>query len=395
MLRNGMEFLMIPGPTTLPLEVLRAMHQPAIDIYDGPIVETSEACHRDLKKIFRTRDGHVYIYVANGHGAWDGALTNTLSRGDKVLVLDAGRFAREWGVAAGKMGIVVEVLPGGWRRAVDPAVVEQRLAADTQHEIRAVLVAQVDTASGVINDIPAIRHAIDAAKHPALLMADVVASLACVPFEFDAWGIDVAVGASQKGLMSPAGLSFVAAGPKAHAAAEHANLKSRYWDWEERRSEATYMKYGGTPPEQLLYGLGAAIEMIMAEGIEQVWRRHAVIGETIRAALTAWTAPGGIELNISDPARRSNAVTVFLVADGKANALRAKLATTCGVSISSTIGEIAGAGLRIGHMGHVNAPMVLGTLACLQAGFDAMKIPYGKGGLDAAAAVVGKAIAAA
>lgn len=395
MLRNGMEFLMIPGPTTLPLEVLRAMHRPAIDIYDGPIVETSEACHRDLKSIFRTRNGHVYIYVANGHGAWDGALTNTLSRGDKVLVLDAGRFAREWGQHADKMGIVVEVLPGSWRAAVDPAALEKRLAADPHHEIRAVLVAQVDTASGVINDIPAIRKAIDAARHPALLMADVVASLASVPFEFDDWGIDVAVGASQKGLMSPAGLSFVAAGPKAHAASERANLKTRYLDWEDRRSDATYMKYGGTPPEQLLYGLRAAIEMIKAEGLEQVWRRHAAIGETIRAALAAWTAPGGIELNIIDPAQRSNAVTVFLVANDKAGALRAKLATTCGVSVSSTIGEIAGTGLRIGHMGHVNAPMVLGTLACLQAGMDALRIPYGKGGLDAAAAVVGKAIAAA
>jgi alanine-glyoxylate transaminase / serine-glyoxylate transaminase / serine-pyruvate transaminase len=395
MLRNGMDFLMIPGPTTVPLEVLRAMHRPSIEIYDGPIVETSEACHRDLKTIFRTRSGHVYIYVANGHGAWDGALTNTLSRGDKVLVLDAGRFAREWGVAADKMGIVVEVLPGSWRAAVDPAAVQQRLEADRQHEIRAVLVAQVDTGSGVINDLPAIRKAIDAARHPALLMADVVASLACVPFEMEDWGIDVAVGASQKGLMSPAGLSFVAAGRKAHAAAEHANLKTRYMDWEERRADATYMKYAGTPPEQLLYGLRAAIDMILAEGVEEVWRRHAVIGETIRAALTAWSTEGGIEPNIMEPAQRSNAVTVLLVNDGKANALRAKLSATCGVSISATIGEIAGTGLRIGHMGHVNAPMVLGTLGCFQASLDALGIPYGKGGLDAAVAVVGKAIAAA
>jgi len=242
MLRNGMEFLMIPGPTTLPLEVLRAMHRPAVEIYDGPFVELSEACHRDLKTIFRTRAGHVYIYVANGHGAWEAALTNTLSRGDKVLVLDAGRFAREWGASAGRMGIAVEVLPGSWRAAVDPAAVQRRLEADAEHEIRAVLVAQVDTGSGVLNDLPAVRKAIDAAGHPALLMADVVASLACVPFEMDDWGIDVAVGASQKGLMSPAGLSFVAAGPKAHAAAKRANLKTRYMDWEDRRAEAAYMR---------------------------------------------------------------------------------------------------------------------------------------------------------
>jgi alanine-glyoxylate transaminase/serine-glyoxylate transaminase/serine-pyruvate transaminase len=392
MLKNGTNFLMIPGPTTIPAEVLRAMHRPAIDIYDGPIVQTSVSCHDDLKRIFRTRSGHVYIYVSNGHGAWDAALGNTLSRGEKVLVLDAGHFAREWGLAATGIGVEVEVLPGSWRAAVDPQALRARLSADRGNEIKAILVAQVDTASGVVNDIPAIRRVLDEAGHRALLMVDVVASLACVPFEMEDWGVDVAVGASQKGLMTPAGLGFVAAGPKAHAAAMHANLKTRYTSWEGRRGEADYLKYGGTPPEQLLFALRAALDMIFDEGLEQVWRRHAVLGRALRAAVSAWSTAGDVELNILEPSHRSDAVTVFLVSDGRARQLRDLVAQTCGVTMGLTISEIAGNGLRIGHMGHVNAPMILGTLACLQAGFTAMGIRFGSGGLDAAAQVIGEAI---
>ena len=393
MLRNGMDFLMIPGPTTLPAEVLRAMHRPSIDIYDGPIVETTDSCLADLRKVFRTEAGHVYIYIANGHGAWDAALANTLSRGDRVLVLDSGRFAREWGVAAGHMGIDVEILPGSWRAAVDPTAVAARLREDMAGDIKAVMMVQVDTASGVINDVAAVRRALDEAGHPALFMVDVVASLACVPFEMDGWGVDVAVAAAQKGLMAPAGLAFVCAGPKAHEAATRAGLRTRYMDWEERRGEEHYVKYGGTPPEQHMFALRAALDMILGEGLEQVWRRHAVLAGAIRAAIEAWSSAGAVQFNILAPAERSDAVSVFLLDGGRAAELRQLIASTCAVTVGGTIGEIAGRGIRIGHMGHVNAPMVLGTLATLQAGFTALGIPFGPGGLDHAAAHIGHAIA--
>jgi alanine-glyoxylate transaminase/serine-glyoxylate transaminase/serine-pyruvate transaminase len=395
MLNNGVPFLMIPGPTTLPAEVLRAMHRPAIDIYDGPLLEVTDSCHRDLKQVFRTRAGHVYIYIANGHGAWDAALGNTLSRGDKVLVLDSGRFAREWGKSARGMGLVVEELTGDWRAAVDVEAVRRRLEADRDGEIKAVLVVQVDTASGVVNDVPALRRAIDAAGHKALFMVDVVASLGCMKFEMDDWGVDVAVGAAQKGLMTPAGLAFVAAGPRAHQAAGTANLKTHYIDWQVRHGEAHYQKYCGTPPEQHLFALRAALDMILAEGLEAVWHRHAVLAEAIRAALSRWAEDGEIALNIVEPAQRSNAVTVFRVAGGKAAALRDLLGRSCNVNLGLTIGEIAGEGIRIGHMGHINAPMVLGTLACIEAGFSALGIRHGAGGTQAAVDVIGRALAEA
>ena len=212
--RAGREFLAIPGPTTVPDEVLRAMHRPAVDIYSGSLVDVTNSLLRDLSRVFRT-EGRSYIYIANGHGAWEAALTNVLSKGDKILVLESGRFALGWGETAAGLGVEVEVLKGGWRRAVRPSEVEARLRKDTTGEIKAILAVQIDTASGAANDIAAIGEAIKAARHAALFMVDVVASLGCVPFEMDAWGVDVAVSGSQKGLMTPPGLGFVAANARA------------------------------------------------------------------------------------------------------------------------------------------------------------------------------------
>src|SRR5687767_3635411 len=214
--RAGREFLAIPGPTTVPDEVLRAMHRPAMDIYSGPLLALTDGLLRDIARVFNTT-GRAYIYIANGHGAWEAALTNVLSRGDKVLVLESGRFAIGWGEAARMLGCEMEVLPGDFRRAVRAEAVEARLKADNG-SIKVILVAQVDTASGVVNDIKAISEAIRAAGHDALLMVDVVASLGCMPFEMDDWGVDVAMSGSQKGLMTPPGLGFVAAGPRARKA---------------------------------------------------------------------------------------------------------------------------------------------------------------------------------
>src|ERR1700730_1850260 len=231
--RAGREFLAIPGPTTIPDEVLRAMHRPAVDIYAGPLLALTESLHRDIARVFQTQ-GRAYIYISNGHGAWEAALTNVLSRGDKILVLESGRFAVSWGENARRMGVEVEILKGDMRRAVRPAEVEAHLRADKGGTIKAILVAQIDTASGVVNDIAAIAEARRAAGHDALLMVDAVASLGCMKFEMDEWGVDVAMSGSQKGLMMPPGLGFVAANGRAREAHKKANLCTPYWDWTSR-----------------------------------------------------------------------------------------------------------------------------------------------------------------
>lgn len=382
-LRNGKEFLMIPGPTNVPEEVLRAMHKPAIDIYDGPLLETTDYCLTRLKHLFRT-EGKTYIYAANGHGAWDAALSNTLKRGDKILVLESGLFATGWGEAAGVMGLEAEVLPGGYDKAVDPAALEARLRADTAHEITAILVVQIDTASGVWNDIAALRKAIDAAGHPALFMVDTIASLGCVPFEMDAWGVDLALTGSQKGLMCPPGLSFIAAGPKADKAHETANLKTHYTDWTFRQGEVHYQKYCGTPPEHMLFAFKKAMELLFDEGLEKAWHRHALLAEATRRAVAVWAEGGALRFNITDPHARSNSVTVALFEGDEAEALRAFTKETCGVTIGGTIGGLQGKGIRIAHMGHVNAVMLLGTLSSIELGLTKLGIPHGKGGVQAA-----------
>src|SRR5215510_14863995 len=232
--RAGREFLAIPGPTTVPDEVLGAMHRPAVDIYAGPLLALTDSLLKDVARVFNTK-GRAYIYIANGHGAWEASLTNVLSKGDKVLVLESGRFAIGWGESARRMGCEVEILKGDMRRAVRPAEVEARLKADKKSNgggtIKAILVAQIDTASGVVNDIAAIGQAVRAAGHDALLMVDAVASLGCMPFNMDEWGVDVAMSGSQKGLMTPPGLGFVAAGPRALEAHHKAGMRTPYWDW--------------------------------------------------------------------------------------------------------------------------------------------------------------------
>jgi len=260
------------------------MQRPAVDIYSGPLVALTDGLLADISKIFQTK-GRSYIYAANGHGAWEAALTNVLSRGDKVLVLESGRFAIGWGEAAGVLGCDVEILPGDFRRAVKPEAVEARLKADAKGEIKAILVAQIDTASGVVNDIKAIGEAVRAAKHDALLLVDTVASLGCMPFEMDAWGVDLAMAGSQKGLMTPPGLGFTAAGPRAREAHKTANMRSPYWDWTLRDGQVHYQKFAGTPPEHLLFALRAALDMIFAEGLEATFHRHRLLAEATRRAV--------------------------------------------------------------------------------------------------------------
>ncbi|MFP6743691.1 MAG: aminotransferase class V-fold PLP-dependent enzyme, partial [Alphaproteobacteria bacterium] len=293
--RHGREFLSIPGPTTIPDEVLNAMHQRATDIYIGPFVEITASLLDDFRTIFNT-EGRTYIYAANGHGAWEAALSNVLSRGDTVLLLESGVFANSWGETATMFGMECERIPGDLRRAVDPAEVEEYLRQETAGTIKAVLVVQVDTASSVVNDIAAVRRAMDAAGHDALLMVDTIASLGTMPFEMDAWGVDVAVSGLQKGLMTPPGLSFVAAGKRAMAAHETADLRTRYWDWTSREGEENYHMYCGTPPEHMLFGLRKAIDMILEEGLDNVFHRHSLLAEAVRRCALVWSEGGAMEL---------------------------------------------------------------------------------------------------
>ena len=390
---NGRSALAMPGPTTVPDEVLAAMHRPAVDIYGGELVGVTDSCLADLKTLFGTR-GRTYIYIANGHGAWEAALSNVMSRGEKVLVLESGRFAIGWGEMATMLGIEVEVLDGRPRRAFDPAVLEARLRADTAGEIKAVLVVQVDTASSVVNDIAALRRAIDAAGHDALFMVDAIASLGTMPFEMDAWGIDVAVTGSQKGLMSPPGLGFVAAQGKAREAHARAGLRTRYWDWTAREGEAHYMKYCGTPPVQMLFGLRKALDMILAEGLDHVYARHAILAATTRAAVERWSEGQVLSFNIIEPAERSNSVTTVRVEGDGAGRLLRWCEEECGVTLGIAIGDLAGKGMRIAHMGHVNAPMMLGTLGVVESALVALDMPHGPGGLAAAAHHLGTALKA-
>jgi alanine-glyoxylate transaminase/serine-glyoxylate transaminase/serine-pyruvate transaminase len=347
----------------------------------------------DLARIFRTA-GRVYLYAANGHGAWEAALTNVLSRGELVLVLDSGRFARGWGEMAAVMGVEVEVLPGSLRRAVDPAALEARLREDPAGAIKAILVVQVDTASGVVNDIAALRRAIDAAGHDALLMVDTIASLATMPFEMDAWGVDVAVAGAQKGLMTPPGLGFVAAGARALRAHPAAGLRTMYWDWTAREGPEHYQKYCGTPPEHLMFGLRRALDLLRAEGLEAVFLRHRLLAEAVRRAVLVWAEGGALELNVERAAERADSVTAILLHGLEPEVLRDWCRRHCGVVLGSGIGELSGRAFRIGHMGHVNAPMVIGTLGAVEMALSALGVPHGRGGVQAAVDWLGRAVAA-
>jgi alanine-glyoxylate transaminase/serine-glyoxylate transaminase/serine-pyruvate transaminase len=356
-------------------------------------VQLTESLLADLSKLFATR-GSSYIYIANGHGAWEATLSNVLSRGDKVLVLESGRFAIGWGNAAAAMGADVEVMKGDWRRAIRAGEVEARLRADKGHTIKAILAVQVDTASGACNDIEAIGKAVKASGHPALFMVDTVASLGCMPFEMDQWGIDVAMCGSQKGLMTPPGLGFVAANDRAREVHKKAGLRTPYWDWTEREGSEHYRKYAGTAPVHLLFALRQAIDMLFAEGLENAHLRHRLLGEAVRRAVAVWAEGQVLGFNVTEPHERSNTVTTVMMNGHDPVALHRYCKEKCGVVLGVGIGELQGQAFRIAHMGHVNAPMILGTLGVIEVGLNALGIPHGKGGTEAAIEWLGESVSA-
>ena len=389
-LAHGRTHLAIPGPSIMPDRVLRAMHRAAPNIYAGELVDMVPTIVRDLKAVART-EGDVAFYICNGHGTWEASLANVLSRGDKVLVLATGRFGHGWGECARQMGVETDVLEFG-TSPVDPARVEEALRADTAHAYRAVLSVQVDTATSVLSDIKAIRAAIDAAGHPALLMADCIACLAVDRLEMDAWGVDVVITGSQKGLMTPPGMGFVFLSAKAEAARERADLATMYWDWRPRiRPAGFYQYFNGTAPTHHLYGLREALDMIVhEEGIEAVWARHEVLSEAVWAAVDRWAEGGALRPVVADRAARARSVTTidFDRAEELRSWCETKAGLTLGIGLSRPDEPKVPMRFRIGHMGHVSAHSLLGTLATVEAGLRAIGAPIGDGAVDAAAAVV-------
>ena len=394
-LSTGRSYLAIPGPSVSPDRVLNAMHRTSPNIYEGEIVDITRSIMADLKRVALTEQ-NVAIYITNGHGAWEAAICNMFSRGDRALVVATGRFGFGWAEAARRMGIVVDVLDFGKSGPADPARIAEALAADTSHEIRAVLVTHVDTASSAKNDIAAVRAAIDSVGHPALLAVDAIASLGCDELRMDQWGIDVIVGASQKGLMIPPGLGFLWFSDKALAVSQHADMVTPYWDWKPRAIGAEFYQYfGGTAPTHHLYGLREALTMMLdEEGIENVWDRHRRLASAVWAAFDAWGKGTGIALNITNPDARGWSVTAATIPNGGAGALRKWLETEAGVTLGIGLGmampsEPAYADfLRVAHMGHVNAHMTLGVLGTMEAGMQALGIAHGPGALEAAAAAM-------
>ena len=391
-LRHGLETVAIPGPSIVPERIRAAMNRPMPDIYAGDLVDASDTVFAGLPGLVCGAEAQPFVVIGNGHAAWQMAVCNTLSRGDTVLVLESGRFATAWGAQAEVSGVKVDVLPGRLDAPVDPAAVTERLADDRDHQIKAVLVVQTDTATSVRNDITALRAAIDAAGHPALFMVDCIASLGCEPYRMDDWGVDVTVAASQKGIMVPPGIAFVWASAKALEAYQRADLRVGYLDWGPRIDpEVHYQLYAGTPPVSHLYGLREALAMIDEEGLENRWHRHELLAGAVWAAVEAWSAPGGISFNIADPVNRSIAVTTILTGDIDSEEIRRRCKDGAGVTLGSAIGGM-GNHFRLGHMGHLNPPMLLGTLGTIEAALVSMGAPMGASGVAAAAAHLGSAL---
>jgi alanine-glyoxylate transaminase/serine-glyoxylate transaminase/serine-pyruvate transaminase len=383
-LSNGRAYLAIPGPSVMPEAVLRAMHRASPNIYEGELHDLTDSLIPDLKAVAMT-EANVAIYIGNGHAAWEAALANVLSRGDTVLVLATGSFCIGWGAMAEGMGVNVETIDYGSHAPIDMSRVAEVLGADKEGRIKAVLAVHVDTSTSVKNDIAGLRAVMDSVGHPALLMTDCIASLGCDRFEMDAWGVDVMVSGCQKGLMTPAGMSFVWFNEKANAA--RGNCVTSYWDWRPRVNPEMYYQYfDGTAPTHHLYGLRTALDMIKTEGLDEVFARHEKLAQIIWAAVDRWSSEGPIKLNIADPAHRSHAVTSIEIGSPHGDALRRWCEHQCGLTLGIGLGRSpADAYFRIGHMGHVNAHMIMGVLGTIDAGLKALEIPHGPGALEAAA----------
>lgn len=381
----GRHFLQIPGPTNVPDDVLRAIDHPTIDHRGPEFARLGLKVLADIKPVFQTSQP-VVIYPASGTGAWEAALVNTLSPGDVVLMVETGQFASLWKKLAERLGLQPEFIAGDWRSGVDAEQVHARLAADTQHRIKAVAVVHNETSTGVTSNIPAVRRAIDSARHPALLLVDTISSLGSIDYRHDEWGVDVTIAGSQKGLMLPPGLSFNAVSPKALEASKGARLPRAYWAWDEIIAANASGYWPTTPSTNLLYGLAVALDRLHAEGLAQVFARHDRHAEATRRTVRAW----GLEILCRNPAEYSSALTAVLMPadpNGKshdADAFRRLVLARFNMSLGTGLGKLAGRVFRIGHLGDFNDLTLLGTLAGVEMGLQAAGVPHEKGGVQAA-----------
>ncbi len=391
----GIRFLHSPGPTHLPDAVLDAMHRQPMDLGDPRVDELIAVCETGLRRVLRTQAAEVYLYACNGHGAWEAAIVNLIAPGRAALVPGIGHFSESWAVQAEGLGLKVVRTPIRDGLPIDIDAVREVLAADSRHEIAAVFFVQTDTAGAITSDLRAMRAAIDAVGHPALLVADVVASLAAAPFAMDEFGIDVAVGASQKGLMVPPGLGFVAVNARASEVGEANPVPRFYWDWRRRRSEHGYRKFCGTAPLHLLMGLRAALELLDAEGLGNVIARHARLARAVHAAVGCWAEEGALQFYCKVPQARSVSVTAVQTATGiDPEAIRRVARERFQVAMAGGLGSLTGRVFRIGHLGDMNEPMILGCLAGVEAALDVLQVPHGRGALDRAVASLAEDVAA-
>jgi len=378
--RAGRHFLQIPGPTNVPDRVLRAIDFPTMDHRGPEFADLGKTVLEGMKRVFRTA-GRVVIYPASGTGAWEAALVNTLSPGDSVLMYETGHFASLWHKMALRLGLKPEFLAGDWRNGADPEAIEQHLRADGGYRIKAVCVVHNETSTGVTSRIAAVRKAIDAARHPALLMVDTISSLASIDYRHDEWGVDVTVAGSQKGLMLPPGLSFNCVSEKARKASQGAKLPRSYWSWDEMlaNNKSGYFPY--TPATNLLYGLREALKMLQEEGLANVFARHSRHAEATRRAVRAW----GLEVLCAVPEEYSSSLTAVMLPPGHdADALRRVILEAYDMSLGTGLGKLAGRVFRIGHLGDFNDLMLLGTLAGAEMGLELAGVPHKKGGVQAA-----------
>jgi alanine-glyoxylate transaminase/serine-glyoxylate transaminase/serine-pyruvate transaminase len=380
--RAGRHFLQIPGPTNVPDRVLRAIDFPTID-HRGPEFATlGKEVLANLKRVFKSAVGEVVIYPASGTGAWEAALVNTLSPGDRVLMVETGHFATLWQKMAGKLGLEVEFLPGDWRHGADPEAIEKRLRADSDRHFKAVCVVHNETSTGVASRIGEVRKAIDAAKHPALFMVDTISSLASIDYRHDDWGVDVTVAGSQKGLMLPPGLSFNCISPKAISATKSARLPRSYWAWDEMIANGKSGYFPYTPATNLLYGLREALKMLLdEEGLDAVFARHQRHAEATRRAVRGW----GLEIFALDPREYSASLTGVLVPAGHdADRVRKVILDAFDLSLGTGLTKLGGKMFRIGHLGDFNDLMLMGTLAGVEMGLALAGVPIRKEGVQAA-----------
>jgi alanine-glyoxylate transaminase/serine-glyoxylate transaminase/serine-pyruvate transaminase len=377
---TGKHFLQIPGPTNVPDRVLRAIDRPTIDHRGPEFSQIAREALETLKQIFQTK-GAVVMYPGSGTGAWEAALVNTLSQGDKVLMFETGHFATLWREMAGRLGLAIDLVPGDWRTGVDPAVVEAKLAEDKAHAIKAVCMVHNETSTGVVSRVVEVRKAIDRTKHPALLMVDTISSLGSIDYRHDEWGVDVTVAGSQKGLMLPPGLSFNAVSEKALAVAKTSKMPKSYWAWEPMLASNKTGFFPYTPSTNLLYGLKEAIAMLLEEGLPQVFARHDRHGEATRRAVKAW----GLEILATNPREYSSALTAIVMPEGHdADHLRETILERFNMSLGQGLGKVKGKVFRIGHLGDFNDLMLAGTLSGVEMGLAIDKVPFKRGGVSAA-----------